>query len=290
MPSISRAQAAQYMRLMHACQTQAAAPVEALWSTLDAASTVDAAAQIMAEAMALQVEAYGDAMAQAMAEFLASQLDALGDGQAAQAVRDAAAEALAEVQPPDRDALESKARYNVAKARAHPDAAEAAGRAIGAATEAAVKQRAYMQQAGVIAKSTATAEQRNYRPVRCRVAWVPGDARPCAFCTMLAGRGMQRAQKSRVMDYSAHVHPNCRCELMIVADGVTLEGYSAAPYRKRMADAAATLGLNAYTEELSAGHWVEIQNALRRQDYEQDGDKIRAQHRAEYARTHDEKQ
>lgn len=46
-------------------------------------------------------------------------------------------------------------------------------------------------------------------------AWIPsGDS--CAFCTMIASRGWQRASKKTIEgDHADHIHANCQCEFAI---------------------------------------------------------------------------
>ena len=102
-------------------------------------------------------------------------------------------------------------------------------------------------------------------------AWVPhGDT--CAFCTMLASRGWQRAsQKALKGGHAEHIHSNCDCEYAIRFDSRSgIEGYDPEGYLQQYQDAD--------------GHkWQDKVNAMRRERYAQDADAINEQKRAAYA-------
>ena len=103
-------------------------------------------------------------------------------------------------------------------------------------------------------------------------AWVPhGDT--CAFCIMLAANGWQRASKKALKGgHAAHIHANCDCTYAIRFDGKGgVAGYNPDKY------------LRMY-ENAEGDTWQEKMNSMRREQYEKDGDRIRAQKRAAYER------
>ena len=103
-------------------------------------------------------------------------------------------------------------------------------------------------------------------------AWIPhGDT--CAFCITLASRGWQRAS-NRVLrgDHAEHVHANCDCTFAIRFDGKTeYAGYEPDRY------------LAAY-ESAGGSKPQDKINAMRREKYQQNKDKINEQKRIAYAR------
>ena len=103
-------------------------------------------------------------------------------------------------------------------------------------------------------------------------AWVPQGSETCAFCITLASNGWQRASKSTVAgDHADHIHPNCECEFTIRFDkdgGVA--GYNPKGYEDIYKDADGRKSDDKI-------------NAIRRDMYEQNKDKINAQHRERYA-------
>ena len=103
-------------------------------------------------------------------------------------------------------------------------------------------------------------------------AWVPhGDT--CAFCIMLASNGWQRASKKALKGgHAAHIHANCDCTYAIRFDGKGgVAGYNPDKY------------LRMY-ENAEGDTWQEKMNSMRREQYAEDGDRIRAQKRAAYER------
>lgn len=102
-------------------------------------------------------------------------------------------------------------------------------------------------------------------------AWIPrGDT--CAFCITLASRGWQNMSKKALKNgHAEHIHSNCDCAYAIrfsEADGVA--GYDPAKYLRMYEDApGATPGAKI--------------NAMRRDFYAEDKERINAQKRAAYA-------
>ena len=102
-------------------------------------------------------------------------------------------------------------------------------------------------------------------------AWVPhGDT--CSFCLMLASNGWQKASKKTIKgDHAEHIHSNCDCTFAIRFDGKSnVAGYDPDKY-KEMYDSA------------EGDTWQEKLNSMRRAEYAENADKIRAQKREAYA-------
>ncbi len=103
-------------------------------------------------------------------------------------------------------------------------------------------------------------------------AWIPhGDT--CAFCMMLASNGWQKASKKALKGgHAEHIHANCDCTYAIRFESDTeYAGYDPDKY------------LEAY-QNAEGRSWQEKVNAMRRAQYERDGDRIREQKRIAYAR------
>jgi hypothetical protein len=103
-------------------------------------------------------------------------------------------------------------------------------------------------------------------------AWVPhGDT--CSFCIMIASNGWRKASKKTIKgDHAEHIHANCDCTFAIRFDGKSkIEGYDPDKY------------LRMY-ENAEGDTWEEKLNSMRRDDYAQNADKIRAQKREAYER------
>lgn len=106
-------------------------------------------------------------------------------------------------------------------------------------------------------------------------AWIPnGDT--CAYCLTLASRGWQRASKDLIKNgHAQHIHGNCDCTYAVrFNENTTYKGYDPAKYQKMYYDAPLREG-----ETPSAKNRV---NALRRQIYSQNREKINAQKRDAY--------
>ena len=87
-------------------------------------------------------------------------------------------------------------------------------------------------------------------------AWIPsGDS--CAFCTMIASRGWQRASKKTIEgDHADHIHANCQCEFAIrFSKDMDVAGYHPEKLREEYDNAA-------------DGSWRDKLNAIRRESYQ----------------------
>ena len=104
------------------------------------------------------------------------------------------------------------------------------------------------------------------------VAWIPrGDT--CPFCIMLAGEGWKKAYPSMLKDGNAkHIHGNCDCAYAIRHNPDTeYAGYNPSRYQRMYA------GADGVTEK-------DKLNAMRREFYEQNKERINEQKRTAYAR------
>jgi len=102
-------------------------------------------------------------------------------------------------------------------------------------------------------------------------AWIPnGDT--CAFCLTLASRGWQTASKDAIKNgHAEHIHANCDCTYAVRFDeNLNVEGYNPDEYLEMYEGA----------EGIRPKDKI---NALRRQKYQENADKIREQKRAAYA-------
>lgn len=103
-------------------------------------------------------------------------------------------------------------------------------------------------------------------------AWIPhGDT--CAFCLTLASRGWQPASKKALKNgHAEHIHANCDCTYAIrFNDRTFVEGYDPNDYLRMYRDADGTTS----TQKI---------NALRREFYAENKDRINAQKRSAYAK------
>lgn len=103
-------------------------------------------------------------------------------------------------------------------------------------------------------------------------AWIPhGDT--CSFCLMLASNGWRKASKKTIKgEHAEHIHSGCDCEFAIRFDGKPdYAGYDPEKYR-------------AMYDNAEGDTWQEKLNAMRREQYKVNGDKIRKQKRAAYER------
>lgn len=97
-------------------------------------------------------------------------------------------------------------------------------------------------------------------------AWVPhGDS--CAFCITLASRGWQRASKKALKNgHAEHIHAHCDCEYAVrFGRESSVKGYDPDEYWQRYQAAGGDI------------------NAMRRENYAANRDKINAQKRAAWA-------
>lgn len=120
-----------------------------------------------------------------------------------------------------------------------------------------------------------------------QIAWIPsGDT--CAFCIALASRGWQPARYERFGDYAEHVHAHCDCELVFRASpDLNVEGYDVDELREIYYDRS-ILPPQYQGVPDDEVPWQERINAIRRAQYADPeiGDRIREQHREQYAATH----
>lgn len=96
-------------------------------------------------------------------------------------------------------------------------------------------------------------------------AWIPhGDT--CPFCLMLASNGWQTQSKNAMKNgHAEHIHANCDCNYAVRFNSkTTYEGYDPESYYQQYRDANGDL------------------NALRREYYAENKEKISAQKRAAY--------
>ena len=96
-------------------------------------------------------------------------------------------------------------------------------------------------------------------------AWIPhGDT--CPFCITLASRGWQKAGKKALKGgHAEHIHAHCNCEYAVRFDGrTTVAGYDPDKYLAQYEAAGGDI------------------NAMRREQYAKDKDRINAQKRAAY--------
>ena len=96
-------------------------------------------------------------------------------------------------------------------------------------------------------------------------AWIPaGDT--CPFCLMLASNGWRKASKVALKGgHAEHIHSNCDCTYAIRFDSQTnVAGYDPDKIYDHM------------TQDYD-GNWHETINAMRREDYAEHRDEIRAQ-------------
>ncbi len=115
---------------------------------------------------------------------------------------------------------------------------------------------------------------KNARRDGAQFAWVPhGDT--CAFCITLASRGWQYMSEAALKgNHADHIHANCDCEYAIRFDHSSMiAGYDPDKY------------LAMYKGAKGNSSQAKL-NALRRERYAKNRDKINAQKRAAYAEQH----
>ena len=108
-------------------------------------------------------------------------------------------------------------------------------------------------------------------------AWIPvGDT--CAFCIALASNGWQRVSKNALKHgHAEHIHPHCDCQYAVRFDDFsTVAGYDPDRYRDMYYGAELRPG-----EKPTADNRV---NAMRREFYAENRDRINEQKRDAYAR------
>lgn len=124
----------------------------------------------------------------------------------------------------------------------------------------------------LVKRTGADTTQKNALRDGAEFAWVPhGDT--CAFCLMLASNGWQKASKKTIKgDHAEHIHSNCDCTFAVRFDGRSkVGGYDPDRYREMY-------------ENAEGDTWEEKLNSMRRANYAENADKIRAQKKEAYAR------
>lgn len=103
-----------------------------------------------------------------------------------------------------------------------------------------------------------------------QIAWVPvGDT--CPFCLMLASNGWRNQTVGGAQNHAEHIHSNCDCTYAVRFDSNSgVVGYDPDVYKEMF-------------DGLEGDTWEEKVNAMRRQQYEKNKDKINAQKRMAYA-------
>lgn len=103
-------------------------------------------------------------------------------------------------------------------------------------------------------------------------AWIP-HGETCSFCLMLASNGWQKASKKALKGgHAEHIHANCDCTYAVrFNDSTRYAGYDPEKYKEIYDNADGTT-------------WQEKLNAMRREDYAENREKIREQKREAYER------
>lgn len=160
-------------------------------------------------------------------------------------------------------------------------AAKAAARRVGRAAAAEAKRRGSEILTEAVARADATAQQLGRDPWGLLVAWIPGDAHPCGFCTLLASNGWRMARKGTLQAYKDHIHEGCRCQQIFRPENVAIGGYSPKKWAGLVDDVRAEA-----RKPSGEIDWAEAARAIDRKNYAipDVGDEIRARHRADYAR------
>ena len=107
-------------------------------------------------------------------------------------------------------------------------------------------------------------------------AWVPnGDT--CAYCLSIASRGWQYASKEYIKNgHAEHIHGNCDCTYAVrFNSNTTIRGYDPQKYEDMYYDAPLEPG-----QKVTGKNRI---NALRRELYDKNKDKINSQKRIAYA-------
>jgi hypothetical protein len=108
---------------------------------------------------------------------------------------------------------------------------------------------------------------------RAECAWIPaGDT--CPYCLMLAGLGWRELGKKDLQGgHAEHIHANCDCSYMVRhSSGTRVAGYEPERYKAQLDEADPDGTTRAKI------------NALRREQYRANADKINEQKRIAYAR------
>lgn len=147
-------------------------------------------------------------------------------------------------------------------------------------TEKAINESLFKSSSGQLIESTvgklvkqpaADTMLRNARRDGAEFAWIPfGDT--CPFCILLASNGWRRISRNALRNgHAEHIHANCDCQYCVrFNSNTTVAGYDPLDYYNK---------LDSYD-----GDWNEKVNAMRRENYVANKDKINAQKREAYAK------
>lgn len=127
--------------------------------------------------------------------------------------------------------------------------------------------------ARLVKKAAADTIMKNAGRDHAEYAWVPtGDT--CAYCIAIASKGWRKGYSE--MAEAEHIHNNCDCQYIVrFSKDTELEGYDSKNY------------LRMYNDAAPGGSSKDKLNALRRQQYAVDKDRINEQKRAAYAARED---
>ncbi len=103
-------------------------------------------------------------------------------------------------------------------------------------------------------------------------AWIP-HGETCSFCLMLASNGWQKASKKALKGgHAEHIHANCDCTYAVrFSESTRYAGYDPEKYKE-------------IYDNADGRTWQEKLNAMRREDYAENREKIREQKRKAYER------
>lgn len=117
---------------------------------------------------------------------------------------------------------------------------------------------------------------RNAARDHAEFAWIPMGTETCAFCIALASRGWQPASGDLSGGHAEHIHENCFCEFAVRHDrGTRFPGFDPQKYLDMY------YGADLDGERPTAANRV---NALRRELYGSNRERINAQKRSAYAK------
>lgn len=122
--------------------------------------------------------------------------------------------------------------------------------------------------ARLVKKAAADTMLKNAKRDGAEYAWIPTGADTCPYCIAMASRGWMRGYPEE----AEHIHNNCDCTYMIrFSKDTEVEGYNSDKY------------LRIYNGAAPGGSSRDKLNALRRERYAEDKDRINEQKRAAYA-------
>lgn len=101
-------------------------------------------------------------------------------------------------------------------------------------------------------------------------AWIPAGE-TCAYCLSIASRGWQYMSKNAQVSHADHIHNNCDCQFAVrFHESTKVAGYDPGRYKKMYTDADGRTSRDKI-------------NALRREAYAEDKERINEMKRANYA-------